>query len=112
MKSALILSVCALAYFSQTFPASAAFETGETLYEKCMADRGSFKYTICLGYVSGAADAANQGVDNVKACIPNSASVKKVLDAIILGLKNNPRLRQEPATVLTTYILSDVFPCK
>jgi hypothetical protein len=61
-----------------------------------------------LGYIVGVADAFN---DDELLCIHPSVTKGQLSDVVHIYLKNNPQVRNLPATVLIMIALSDHWAC-
>ena len=94
-------------------PAWADFESGNSLYESCSADRG-FGSAYCMAYCIGVADVLGDGEVSVgafTACIPTSSTQGQVADVVSNWLARNPEQRHYSAASLVAAALDESFPC-
>jgi len=95
-------------------PQTAAFLTGNDLYENC-SDGGVNRLTLCVPYVEGIFDATNVQRALMKLppiiCSGISVTASQIADVVHLYLKNHPERRQNPAAQLAVTALSEAFPC-
>ena len=88
---------------------SAAFFSGEALFEKC-----DLSEEYCIGYVTAIADV----MEKVKplygetACFPEGTTPGAQTDTIKAWLAENPKLRYLSATSLIAKALAKAFPCE
>jgi hypothetical protein len=104
---ALALSGC-LFFFVST-PASAYFDTGNEIYEKCIAADKSSKRLICLA-------TASAYLDMMRAlgysCSDDELTRRQVADVLAKFLKENPESRQKSGPSLAVEAFSKGFGCK
>jgi hypothetical protein len=99
----IVAAFCALLAVSV---AHAEFFTGNTLLAKCQsADLGD-RYD-CLGYISGAADAAQHR----SYCPPATATRGQIRDIVVAVMLRAPDIRHETADVIVAAALGQVWPC-
>ena len=87
---------------------NAEFVSGNDLLSK-MNSSDYMDKTYALGYVLGAADAAQ----SIKVCIPNNAGVNagQVHDIVKQYLNANPSVRNYSADLIVTDALKRIWPC-
>ena len=61
-----------------------------------------------LGYIVGVADSFN---DDENICIPGTVTKGQLHDVVHIYLKNNPQVRDLPATILIMIALSEYWGC-
>lgn len=87
-------------------PAHAEFWLGNTLLARCesfeMADKMD-----CLGYITGAADAAQWR----SYCPPSVVNRGQIQDIVVTFLRQNPDIRHQTADILVATALRRVWPC-
>ncbi|MFM7273629.1 MAG: Rap1a/Tai family immunity protein [Gammaproteobacteria bacterium] len=104
-----------LPLFVASLPATAAFDTGNRLYEDCSAEN-YFNRGYCGGYVVGIVDTieALQGRGVLPAnalCIPEGATKGQLVDVVLKYLGDNPDRRHLDAGALVPEALNRAFPC-
>ncbi len=104
------LLLCAVLVDGMAGPAVANYWDGNQLLAKCQGDTTNRGF--CLGYVEGVADALDDPVEGIRACIPIGVIGGQVNDVVITWLKANPSKRHYAAHSLVAAALSEAFPCK
>lgn len=103
----LVLSVCLFSLVSA--PALAYFDTGNQVYERCIAPDNTSKRQICLA-------TASAYLDMMKAlgysCPGDNMTRRQVADVFAKFLKENPESRQKPGPTLAIEAFSKGFGCK
>lgn len=103
----LVLSVCLFSLVS--IPALAYFDTGNQVYERCIAPDNTSKRQICLA-------TASAYLDMMKAlgysCSGDNMTRRQVADVFAKFLKENPESRQKPGPTLAIEAFSKGFGCK
>jgi len=105
--SSLAVSGC-LFLFAST-PAAAYFDTGNEVYERCIAPDKTSKHQTCLA-------TASAYFDMIRALgySRNGEKVtrRQVADVFVKFLRENPESRQKPAPSLAVEAFSKGFGCK
>lgn len=94
--------------------ASSVYETGNSIYEKCVSVDNFSAYGICLGFVETMADMLDPGLTEggfIEACISKSVTRKQLVDVFINYLRANPQIRQKNAVSLAYLAYIAAFPC-
>jgi hypothetical protein len=103
---ALAVSGC-LFLFAST-PAAAYFDTGNEVYERCIASDKTSKREICLA-------AANAYLDMMRAlgytCSSDNLTRRQVADVFVKFLSENPESRQKSGPSLAIEAFSKGFGC-
>ncbi len=89
------------------------FETGESLYRKCIAEDVRERY-YCYGFVSAVSDSvvsyksvgAHQPV-----CIDTKLTRQDLRDTVVAYLRANPARRPLAASDLVIIALKEAYPC-
>jgi hypothetical protein len=103
--------VLALSMLANPSQAATVFNNGNQLLEDCQSDN---KYFVvdCDGYITGIADTlGNNAINEMTACVPNTATRKQVEDVVVGWLISNPGARHFAAPGLVAAALSETFPC-
>ncbi len=101
-----LIIVMALTLLS-SWPAHAAFKSGNDLLEYCEKEKGSFDRGVCGGYIIGVVD--NSGT---QICLPDGVIVGQLQDVVVQFLKNNPNSRHYTGSSIVALSLKKAFPCK
>ncbi len=101
IRPALLLTAALLAA-----PVHAEFFTGNILLSKCQSADAGDRFD-CLGYISGAADAAQHR----SYCPPDTATRGQIRDIVVAALIRHPAIRSETADVIVAAALGSVWPC-
>jgi hypothetical protein len=120
MRKLLVFSVFTLI----SSPASAGFETGNSLLAECSVQANDSTYfhsaSGCLSYVVGIADMIElqQRMKDVNGqtvrqfiCVPSGVTKGQVRDITVQYLSNNPDKRHFNAAALVWNALLAAFPC-
>ena len=103
----LAVSVCLFSFVST--PAAAYFDTGNKVYERCIAPDKTSKREICLA-------TASAYLDMMRAlgysCTGDNLTRRQVADVFAEFLKENPESRQKPGPLLAIEAFSKGFGCK
>lgn len=93
-------------------PASAAFLTGNDIYEYCRAV-SPVRFGLCLGYIEGIADVLEVGsIFGYRACVPGTVKVEQLRDIVVQFLFRDAAMREVGAVPLVAQALSGAFPCR
>ncbi len=105
-------------------PGTAFGYTGNELLADCK-DRHAA--TLCLGFVSGAAEGFDLGFQvgfrrgaiqvpqreaNMMYCMPDGVTTVQGKDIVVQWLERNPKERHKSAVVLVLKALEEAYPCK
>jgi hypothetical protein len=85
--------------------------TGNSLWKECKSDPPS---GVCLGYVSGIADAMiakDEGVMGFHTCLRSHLPAGQLIDIVKLYLEKHPWRRAYGAGGLVADALEQAFPC-
>jgi Rap1a immunity proteins len=94
---------------SVSMPAATYFDTGNQVYERCIAPDKTTKRQICLATASGYLDMMRAlGYS----CNDDKVTRRQVADVFVKFLRENPELRQKPAPSLAIEAFSKGFGCK
>jgi hypothetical protein len=94
---------------SVSTPAAAYFDTGNQVYERCIAPDKTTKRQICLATASGYLDMMRAlGYS----CNDDKLTRRQVADVLVKFLRENPELRQQSAPSLAIEAFSKGFGCK
>ena len=103
----LAVSVCLFSFVST--PAAAYFDTGNEVYDRCIAPDKTSKREICLA-------TASAYLDMMRAlgysCTGDNLTRRQVADVFAEFLKENPESRQKPGPSLAIEAFSKGFGCK
>src|ERR1700752_5194208 len=103
----LAVSVCLFSFASS--PAAAYFDTGNEVYERCIAPDKTSKRQICLA-------TASAYLDMMRAlgysCTEDKLTRRQVADVFVKFLRENPELRQKSGPSLAIEAFSKGFGCK
>jgi hypothetical protein len=103
----LAVSGCLLLFAST--PAAAYFDTGNEVYERCIAPDKTSKRQICLATASGY-------LDMMRAlgytCSGDNLTRRQVADVLVKYLRENPESRQKAAPSLALEAFAKGFGCK
>ena len=103
------LAVSGCLFLFVSTPAAAYFDTGNEVYETCIAPDKSSKRLICLATASAYLDMMRSlGY----ACTDDKLSRRQVADVLVKFLKENPESRQKPGPSLAVEAFSKGFGCK
>ncbi len=88
---------------------SAAFFSGEALFEKC-----DLSEVYCIGYVTAIADVMEKvkPLYGATACFPEGTTPGAQTEAVLAWLGENPKLLYLNATSLIAKALAKAFPCE
>lgn len=89
------------------FSASAGFYTGNELHDRLASDDAG-RRALAMGYVAGAFGAGH----GVIYCPPDGVTLQQVNDVVKLWLVNNPQHRNNSASMIVAYVISQTWPCK
>jgi Rap1a immunity proteins len=90
-------------------PAAAYFDTGNQVYERCIAADKTTKRQICLATASGYLDMMRAlGYS----CNDDKLTRRQVADVFVKFLRENPELRQKSGPSLAIESFSKGFGCK
>jgi len=104
MKKLIIAAIVCTAFAS---PARAEFFTGNTLFRICSS--GEFADIMdCLGYTTGASDAAQWR----HFCPSEGITRGQIRDIVFAYLRDNPEVRNQTADLLVAAALKRVWPCQ
>jgi hypothetical protein len=104
---ALAVSVCLFLFVAT--PAAAYFDTGNEVYERCIAPDKTSKRQICLATASAYLDMMRAlGY----ACTGDNLTLRQVADAFVKFLKENAESRQKSGPSLAIEAFSKGFGCK
>jgi len=94
-------------------PASADFQDGNSLLERCREAPG-FGRGYCFGFVAAVSDVMRRGVSVAghRACVPSNVTQGQVVSATVQWLEANPDHRDYVAQSLVAAALSEAFPCR
>lgn len=87
-------------------PAHAEFFLGNTLLARCESFE-TVETMDCLGYITGAADAAQWR----SYCPPDGINRGQIRDVVVAFLRQNPDIRHQTADLLVAAALRRVWPC-
>ena len=103
----LAVSLCVLSLAST--PAAAYFDTGNEVYERCIAPDKTTKREICLA-------TASAYLDMMRAlgysCTGENLTRRQVADVFVKFLSDNPEFRQKSGPSLAIEAFSKGFGCK
>jgi hypothetical protein len=103
----LVVSVCLFSFASSS--AAAYFDTGNTVYERCIAPDKTSKRQICLATVSAYLDMMRAlGYS----CTEDKLTRRQVADVFVKFLRENPEFRQKSGPSLAIEAFSKGFGCK
>jgi hypothetical protein len=91
-------------------PASAAFDDGNKILERCSTSQSSYNQGVCAGLISGYFDGMQMAYTCSKAD-PNMTR-RQVMDVVIKFLKDNPADRHLPGATLSWRAFYVAFDCK
>jgi hypothetical protein len=101
------VSACMFSFVSTQ--AAAYFDTGNEIYERCIAPDKTSKRQICLA-------TASAYLDMMRAlgysCTGDKLTRRQVADVFVKFLKDNPESRQKPSPSLAIEAFSKGFGCK
>jgi len=104
MKKLIIAATIFSAFAS---PARAEFFTGNTLFRICSS--GEFADIMdCLGYTTGASDAAQWR----HFCPSEGITRGQIRDIVFAYLRDNPEVRNQTADLIVAAALKRVWPCQ
>jgi hypothetical protein len=107
LRSGLAVSGCLLLFVST--PVAAYFDTGNEIYERCIAPDKTSKHQICLA-------TASAYLDMMRAlgysCNGDKVTRRQVADVLAKFLRENPEIRQKPGPSLAVEAFSKGFDCK
>jgi hypothetical protein len=88
-----------------------AFETGNSLLQRCTDPVGSAQ--ACMAYTGAIADAmsGHDLVHGLRACVPVGITRGKVVDIVKAYLVAHPELRHYAASVLAARAFQEAWPC-
>lgn len=95
-----------LALPAGALPASAQYQTGNSLYEYCDRGAETFFEGVCAGYIIGVIDSATSG-----ACLPQKVPIRQLIDVVHKYLQDAPRERHFVGALLVSLALMEAFPC-
>jgi hypothetical protein len=101
IRPALLLTAALLAA-----PVHAEFFTGNILLAKCQSPDINDRLD-CLGYITGAADAAQHR----RYCPPDTVTRGQIRDIVIAAMLRAPDIRHETADIIVAAALGNVWPC-
>jgi hypothetical protein len=103
------LAVGGCFFFFVSAPAAAYFDTGNEVYERCIAPDKTSKRQICLA-------TASAYLDMMRAlgysCTGDNLTRRQVADVFVKFLRENPESRQKPGPLLAIEAFSKGFGCK
>lgn len=111
------IAIVWLASSNPTTVLASGFKTGNDLLTECEAGEpprsDSLNWGICMGYVTGAADALGfwSAVGTGKSCIPQGSQAGQMRDIVIKYLRDNPARRHFDAQALVFGALKEAFGC-
>ena len=102
--------LCALALMLSCQSASAAFKTGNQMYETCpgRTDDSPSSQMLAMGYFLGAVD---HGIEAKVVCVPKNATAGQVHGIACRWLEKHPELRHYSATLLVGTAMIEAWPC-
>jgi len=104
MKKLIIATILCMAFAS---PARSEFFTGNTLFRICSS--GEFADIMdCLGYTTGASDAAQWR----HFCPSEGITRGQIRDIVFAYLRDNPEVRNQTADLIVAAALKRVWPCQ
>lgn len=112
----LMLAFClCLGIGFKSFPAAAAFVTGEELVKECQSSDARNIYA-CMNYVAGVIDyqlvQQSLGTEpSVDFCLPDDISIQKAAVTVMLYLEKNPMQGTFIAAPAVTMALQQAYPC-
>jgi len=103
------LAVSGCLYLFVATPAAAYFDTGNDVYERCIAAEKTSKRQICLA-------TASAYLDMMRAlgysCTGDNLTRSQVADVFVKFLKENPESRQKSGPSLAIEAFSKEFGCR
>jgi hypothetical protein len=107
LSGGLAVSVCLFSFASSS--ARAYFDTGNEVYERCIAPDKTSKRQICLA-------TASAYLDMMRAlgysCSEDKLTRRQVADVFVKFLRENPELRQKSGPSLAIEAFAKGFGCK
>jgi len=104
MKKLIMAAIVCTAFAS---PARAEFFTGNTLFRICSSSEYGDIFD-CLGYTTGASDAAQWR----HFCPSEGITRGQIRDIVFAYLRDNPEVRNQTADLLVAAALRRVWPCQ
>ena len=107
--------IAAVKSISAAVQAAGGFEGGNSLYASCASPTGTVKWSACLGYVEGIADAmGGNAINGYTACLPLQSGVTagQIRDVVKQYLALHPEERHKGAVGMVAHALEDAFPCR
>jgi hypothetical protein len=98
-----------------SFPAAAAYMTGDDLVKKCESNDGRDVYA-CMSYVAGVIDyqimQQSMGTEpSVDFCLPEDLTIEKAAVTVMLYLEKNPQQGSFIAAPAVSMALQQAYPC-
>jgi hypothetical protein len=87
------------------------FETGNSLYRRCVNTLSKHDNIFCHAYLIGVADALHSKSKLSNVCIPDSVLTGHVKQVVIEFISINPKMRHYSAEKLAEFAISQAFPC-
>ena len=111
---AAMIAACG-AFTSPPTAKASGSQTGNSLWTYCQAPNGSPAWSLCVGYITGAADAfgAEEGIMKRSSfiCEPPDTTVGQIVDVVKNDLRDRPQDRSFDAASLVWGALSRAWPC-
>jgi hypothetical protein len=104
----LALSACLLSF--ESTPAAAYFDTGNEIYERCIAPDKTSKRQICLATASAYLDMMR--ALGYSCTGDNNLTRRQVADVFVKFLRENPESRQKAGPLLAIEAFGKGFGCK
>lgn len=95
----------------QAVYAETAFETGNSLLDKCQSQM-IVENGVCYGFLEGISDSLNRGRTDSNFCIPKGVNAAQLKEIFVRFLQNNPNMRHFTAVSLASEIFKTNFNCK